>query len=80
MPGKTLDVVSFENGLRTQQAVNNVNNTTPTLAELTTSFGEPATKGRGWIGTVDDADGDTNFYLVVASDASYYFAKLTKAS
>lgn len=67
-------------GVRTKQAVNNVNDTTPTKAELTTSFGDPATIGRGFIGTVDDADGNTNFYLVCASDADYFFVKLTKAT
>lgn len=67
-------------GLRTKQAVNNVNDTTPTAAELTTSFGAPATLGRGFIGTVDDADGNTNGYLVWTSDASFYFLKGTKAT
>ena len=67
-------------GLRTQQAVNNVHDTTPTAAELTTSFGDPATIGRGFVGTVDDADGDAINYIVWASDASYYFVKGTKAA
>lgn len=67
-------------GLRTIQAVTNVNDTTPTAAELTTAFGNPATIGRGFVGTIDDADGDTNGYLVWASDASYYFLKGTKAT
>ena len=67
-------------GIRTKQAVNNVHDTTPTAAELTTSFGAPATLGRGFIGTVDDADGDTNGYIVWVSDASFYFVKGTKAS
>jgi hypothetical protein len=71
---------TFTAGLNTMQAVNNVHDTVPTLAELTTSFGAPATLGRGFIGTVDDADGDTNFYIVCASDASFYFLKMTKAS
>lgn len=66
-------------GINTKQAVNNVNDTTPTAAELTTSFGAPATVGRGFIGTVDDADGDTNGYLVWSSDASWYWLKGTKA-
>lgn len=70
----------FSAGLRTKQAVNNVNDTTPTAAELTTSFGAPATLGRGFIGTVDDNDGDTNGYIVWASDASFYFIKGTKAT
>lgn len=67
-------------GLRTKQAVTNVNDTTPTKAELTTAFGDPATIGRGFIGTVDDADGNTNGYLVFASDADYFFLKFTKAT
>lgn len=70
----------FSAGLRTKQAVNNVHDTTPTAAELTTSFGDPTTIGRGFIGTVDDADGNTNGYIVWASDASYYFVKGTKAT
>jgi len=70
----------FSAGLRTKQAVNNVNDTTPTAAELTTSFGDPATLGRGFVGTVDDADGNTNGYIVWTSDASFYFLKGTKAS
>lgn len=68
-------------GIRTKQAVNDISSATvPTAAELTTSFGAPATLGRGFIGTVDDADGDTNFYIVAASDASFYFLKMTKAT
>lgn len=66
-------------GINTIQAVNNVNDAIPTKAELTTSFGNPATIGRGFIGTVDDADGDTNSYIVWASDANYYWLKGTKA-
>lgn len=67
-------------GVNTKQAVNNVNDTTPTKAELTTSFGDPTTLGRGFIGTVDDADGDTNGYIVWTSDANFYFLKGTKAT
>lgn len=73
-------IKSFGDGVRTKQAVTNVNDTTPTKAELTTALGDPATVGRGFIGTVDDADGNTNFYLVAASDADYFFVKLTKAT
>lgn len=69
----------FVNGLRTKQAVNQVHDTTPTAAELTTSFGDPATLGRGFVGTVDDNDGDTNCYIVWVSDASFYYVKGTKA-
>jgi hypothetical protein len=70
----------FSDALNTKQAVTNVNDTTPTAAELTTAFGAPATLGRGFIGTVDDADGDANGYLVWTSDASFYFLKGTKAT
>lgn len=70
----------FPAGVRTKQAVNNVHDTTPTAAELTTSFGNPATIGRGFVGTVDDNDGDAIGYIVWASDASYYFVKGTKAA
>jgi hypothetical protein len=67
-------------GLRTKQAVTNVDNTTPTAAELTTAFGAVSGLGRGFIGTVDDADGDTNGFIVWTSDASFYFLKGTKAT
>lgn len=66
-------------GVLTKQAVNNVHDTTPTIEDLTASFGDPASLGRGFVGTVDDADGDTNGYLVWTSDASFYFVKGTKA-
>ena len=71
---------AFTDGVRTKQAVTDVNDTTPTKAELTTAFGDPATIGRGFIGTIDDNDGDTNGYIVWASDANYYFLKGTKAT
>ena len=79
------DIASFRNltatgGVRTAQAVTQVNDTTPTKAELTTAFGDPATIGRGFIGTVDDNDGNTNGYLVFATDADYFFLKFTKAT
>lgn len=71
---------TFSAGLNTKQAVTNVNDTTPTAAELTTAFGSPATLGRGFIGTVDDADGDAIGYIAWTSDASWYWLKGTKAS
>ena len=67
-------------GLRTKQDVSNVHDTAPTAASLTSAFGSPATLGRGFVATIDDADGDTNGYLVFTSDASWYFLKFTKAS
>lgn len=67
-------------GLNTKQAVNNVHDTAPTNAELTTSFGTPASLGRGFIGTVDDADGNLINYICWTSDASWYYLKGTKAA
>lgn len=67
-------------GLKTKQDVSNVHDTVPTAASLTSAFGDPATLGRGFIATIDDADGDTNGYLVFTSDASWYFLKFTKAA
>lgn len=66
-------------GVRTIMAINNVNDTTPTAAELTTSFGAPATVGSGFIGVVKDADTDTNGYLVFSNGTSFYYLKFTKA-
>jgi hypothetical protein len=72
--------VNFSSGLRTKMAINNVNDTTPTAAELTTSFGSPSSVGSGFIGIVKDADTDTNGYLVFSNGTSYYFLKFTKAT
>lgn len=73
-------VKTFTDSIKVKQAVNNVHDTVPTAAELTTSFGDPAVLGRGFIGTVDDADGNTNAYLVFCSDASFFYLKFTKAA
>lgn len=67
-------------GLRTKMAINDVNNTTPTAAELTTSFGAPATVGTGFVGIVKDADADTNCFVVVSNGTSFYYLKFTKAT
>ncbi len=66
-------------GVRTKQAINNVNDTTPTAAELTTSFGAPATVGSGFVGVVKDNDADTNCFVVVSNGTSYFYLKFTKA-
>lgn len=71
---------TFSDSINIAQDVSNVNDTTPTDAELDAAFGTPATLGRGFIATIDDADGDTNGYLVWTSDASWYFLKGTKAT
>lgn len=67
-------------GINTIQAVNDVHNTTPTKAQLTTAFGDPTTLGRGFVGTVDDNDGDAISYIVWTSDANFYFVIGTKAA
>ena len=66
-------------GVRTKQAINNVNDTTPTAAELTTSFGAPATVGSGFVGIVKDNDADTNCFVVVSNGTSFFYLKFTKA-
>jgi hypothetical protein len=66
-------------GVRTKMAVNNINDTTPTAAELTTSFGAPATVGTGFVGIVKDADADTNCFVVVSNGTSFFYLKFTKA-
>lgn len=66
-------------GVKTRVATNDVNDTTPTAAELTTSFGTPASVGTGFIGVVRDANLDTNCFVVVSNGTSYYYLKFTKA-
>jgi hypothetical protein len=72
-------VVATDGGVRTKMAVNNVNDTTPTNAELTTSFGAPATVGTGFVGIVKDNDTDTNCFVVVSNGVTFYYLKFTKA-
>lgn len=79
MPSVNRDVQTFTQGLQTKVAVNNVNDTTPTAAELTTSFGSPSAVGTGFIGLVNDAAGNTNNYLVFSNGTSFFYLKFTKA-
>jgi len=76
----TGQVVATAAGIRTKQAINNVGDTTPSAAELTTSFGAPATVGAGFVGVVKDADTDTNCFVVVSNGTSYFYLKFTKAT
>lgn len=76
----TGQVVATAAGVRTKQAINNVNDTTPTAADLTTSFGAPATVGSGFVGIVKDNDADTNCFVVVSNGTSFFYLKFTKAS
>lgn len=73
-------IVATAGGVRTKMAINNVNDTTPTAAELTTSFGAPATVGSGFVGIVKDNDTDTNCFVVVSNGTSFYYLKFTKAT
>jgi hypothetical protein len=76
----TAAVNATAGGVRTRMAINNVNDTTPTLAELTTSFGTPASVGTGFVGIVKDNDADTNCFVVVSNGVSYFYLRFTKAS
>lgn len=71
---------TFADSIKVKMAINNVNDTTPTAAELTTSFGAPATVGSGFVGVVKDNDTDTNGYFVFSNGVSFYFLKFTKAT
>jgi len=62
------------------QAVDDVHDTTPTDAQLDTAFGTPASLGRGFIGTLDDASGETNFYICITTDNSWFWTLMTKAA
>lgn len=73
-------VVATDGGIRTKMAINNINDTTPTAAELTTSFGAPATVGSGFVGIVKDNDADTNCFIVVSNGTSFYYHKFNKAT
>ena len=61
------------------QSLADVHDTIPTDAQLDAAFGTPPTLGRGYIRTIDDADGNTNFYIVITIDISWYWLKMTKA-
>jgi hypothetical protein len=67
-------------GVRTIQSTDDVNDTTPTAAELTAAFGAPATVGSGFIGVVKDNDADTNCFVVVSNGTSFFYLKFTKAT
>lgn len=73
-------IKTFSDSIKIKQDVSDVHDTTPTDASLDAAFGTPATLGRGFLATIDDADGDTNGYLVWTSDASWYWLKGTKAT
>ena len=72
--------VTASAGIRTKMAINDVDNTTPTAAELTISFGSPSAVGSGFVGIVKDNDADTNCYVVVSNGTSFYYLKFTKAT
>ena len=73
-------VVATAGGVRTKMAINDVNDTTPTAAELTTSFGSPSSVGTGFVGIVKDNNADTNCFVVVSNGTSFFYLKFTKAT
>ena len=79
MATKHTDKQNFSAGFQAKVAVNNVHDTTPTAAELTTSFGAPATLEAGFVGFVNDAGGGTNVYHVFTDGTSFLWTKMTKA-
>lgn len=79
MTTKLYDKLNLPAGLQTKVATNNVNDTTPTNAELITSFGTCASNGAGFVGVVNDAGGGTNFYIVATDGTTYFWLKMTKA-
>jgi hypothetical protein len=70
-------VKTFSDSVAIKQSVGSADDTTPTASEITAALGSPA---RGLIGTIDAGDADTDMFFCVASDASWYFVKLTKSS
>jgi len=79
MPTVNREVHTFLQGIQTKVAINNVDDTTPTAAQLTTSFGSPSAVGTGFVGLVNDANGDSNNYLVFSNGTSYFYHKFNKA-
>lgn len=77
--GKTRTIVKFINGLVMKVGTNNVNDTTPTAAEITTQFGAASNYESGWSAMINDAGGGTNVYLVATDATSWFYTKLTKA-
>ena len=69
---------AFIHGLHVQQSVDNVS-VSPTDAELDTAFGTPATLGRGFIGTLDDASLENAVYLCITTDNSWWVLSMVKA-
>lgn len=67
-------------GIRTIQSVANVTEAAPTDAELDAAFGTPASLGRGFIGTIDDNDGNTASVLVWTTDSGWFHVVGTKST
>jgi hypothetical protein len=67
-------------GIRTKISNANVSNP-PTDAQLDSAFGDPTTKGTGWIGVLDDAGAGTNVYFVYTTGnaGEWYYVLGSKA-
>ena len=72
-----VDGLTVVNGVATQYGITNVNDTTPTQAEVITQFGPIASHPDGWLATINDANGNTNLYLIAKMGTKYAFLKMT---
>jgi hypothetical protein len=72
------ETLAVTGGVRTKNSTANVSNP-PTDAELDSAFGTPATVGAGFLGTLDDAGGGANFYLVASDGTNWWHFTGTKA-
>ncbi len=78
MPGDRFETQAvFEKGLQSLVRTDNVHDTAPTQAQLVTAFGAAASRGPGFVGFVNDANGGANFYIVGCDGANYFFLKMT---
>jgi len=60
-------------------ANNDVHDTTPTIANITASFGAPSSHRDGFVGIINDNDAGAISYIVWVSGGFYFWAIGTKA-
>lgn len=73
---QTPDEFYSSKGLRTAEFGTAVSDP-PTAAQLTAIFGDPATLGDGFIGVVNDGNADTDVWLCIVSNGSWFYHQLT---
>lgn len=76
-----IDGVQVSGGVATKYAINNVNDTTPTQAEILTSFGASAVADitNAKLCVCNDANGNTNLYLFAKAGTKTGWLKFTVA-